>query len=199
MATDRNPPARGRRPGENTTRRRILDTAREHFADRGFGATTIRGVAAAAEVDPALVLQFFGSKNHLFAAALEIPEYAMAHLDAAFDGPSDSRGQRLVRTFLELWEDDPSTSGPLVAMVRGAVVNDQAREQLREFIQDRLAEGPAGRGSDTAVRRAAVASSMLVGLVMARRIIGVPQLVAAEREELVALAAPAIQHVLDGG
>ncbi len=45
----------------------ILDAARELFAADGFERTTIRGVAARAGIDPALVMQHFGSKERLFA------------------------------------------------------------------------------------------------------------------------------------
>ena len=83
-----------------------------------------------------------------------------------------------------------------MAMLRGAIVNDQASDQLREFIQSRLLQGTSERTDADAALRAGLASSMLVGVVTGRRIIGVPTLVAADREELVATLAPAIQQIL---
>ena len=62
------PPTRGaRHPGA------ILAAARTSFADKGFAGTTIRGVAATAGVDAALVHHYFGTKDDLFLAALELP------------------------------------------------------------------------------------------------------------------------------
>jgi len=84
-----------------------------------------------------------------------------------------------------------------MAMLRGAIVNDGARAQLRDFIQSRLLHGTSGRADDAALR-AGLASSMLVGVVTSRQIIGVPVLVAADREKLVATVAPAIQLILVG-
>jgi hypothetical protein len=52
---------------------RILDAARQEFGDRGFEATTVRGVARRAGVDPSLVLQHYGSKSALFTAAIQLP------------------------------------------------------------------------------------------------------------------------------
>ncbi|CUR61447.1 hypothetical protein NOCA1240550 [metagenome] len=65
--------SRGRRPGAPDTRAQVLDAARTSFAEKGFRATTIRAVAATAGVDPALVHHYFGTKDNLFLAALEMP------------------------------------------------------------------------------------------------------------------------------
>ena len=84
-----------------------------------------------------------------------------------------------------------------MAMLRGAVTSDHARAQLRDFIQSRLVHGTEGRGSDEAALRAGLAAAMLVGIVTSRQIIGVPALVAADTEQLVATVAPAIQEILN--
>jgi AcrR family transcriptional regulator len=187
---------RGRRPGTSTTRQAILDAARARFASNGFAATTIRLVAADAGVDAALVMQFFRSKDELFAAVMSISPDALARLSGAFDGPDEHLGERVVRAFLDVWEGAPRSSEPLMAMLRGAIVNEQANTQLREFIQARLLDAVGSRVMDDAVLRTGLASSMLVGLVVGRRIVGVPALANADTEKLVALAAPAIQSVL---
>lgn len=189
-------PRRGRRPGSTSTRQHVLDAARARFASDGFAATTIRLVAADAAVDASQVMQFFRSKEDLFAAAMAIPAEALTLFDTAFDGPDEHLGERVVRAFLAAWEGSPELSDPLMAMLRGAVVNEQACERLREFIQARLLTGtPIGAAADAALR-SGLASAMLVGLVTSRRIIGVPMLVAADTEQLVRILGPAIQQVL---
>jgi AcrR family transcriptional regulator len=192
------PARRGRRPGPSTSRQAILDAARARFAADGFAATTIRRVAADAGVDAALVMQFFKSKNDLFGAVMSISPNALARIGSAFEGPDEHLGERVVRAFLEVWEGAPADSDPLMAMLRGAIVNDQANEQLREFIQARLLDGIRSRSEDheDAVLRAGLASSMLVGIVVGRRIVRVPILANADRETLISLVAPAIQSVL---
>lgn len=188
---------RGRRPGTSTTRQSILDAARSRFASDGFAATTIRQVASDAGVDAALVMQFFRSKDELFAAVMSISPDTLARLTSAFDGPHERLGERVVRAFLDVWVGAPADSEPLMAMLRGAVVNEQANTQLREFIQARLLNAAAaGAIDDDAVLRAGLASSMLVGLVMGRQVVGVPVLVNADTATLVGLVAPAIQSVL---
>lgn len=187
---------RGRRPGPTSTRQTVLEAARARFAGDGFAATTIRLVAADAQVDASQVMQFYGSKEGLFAAVMEIPSSALEQFSTAFHGADDQLGERVVRAYLGAWEGGPAVSDPLMAMLRGAIANDGAREQLRDFIQSRLLEGTRGAGDADAALRAGLASSMLVGVIMNRRIIGVPTLAAAETEDLVAAIAPAIQAVL---
>lgn len=192
---------RGRRPGPSATRAAILDAARARFAGDGFAGTTIRRVADDAGVDASLVMQFFGSKNQLFAAVMSLSPDALQRFDTAYDGPQEGLGERVVRAYLGLWEGAPEHSEPLMAMLRGAIVNEQASEQLREFIQARLLAAARSRTADTndAALRAGLASSMLVGVVVGRRIVGVPILAEADTEALVALVAPAIQSVLTSG
>lgn len=200
MTAHTSPPTaarRGRRPGTNTTRQAILAAARARFAADGFTTTTIRRVAADAGVDASLVMQFFRSKNELFAAVMSIPTEALTRFSAAFEGADDGLGERVVRAFLDVWEDDARSSEPLMAMLRGAIANDRANGQLREFLQERLlVDAIASRTVADATLRAGIVSSMLVGLVVGRGIVGVPTLTGVERETLVALVGPAVQSVL---
>ena len=187
---------RGRRPGPGSTRQAVLDAARARFASDGFAATTMRLVAADAQVDVSQVMQFFRSKDELFAAVMAVPASALQRFNTLYEGPDEHLGERVVQAFLTAWEGEPEESAPLMATLRGAMVNDQARDQLRDFIQARLLAGTSERlGSDAALR-IGLATSLLIGMVVSRRIIGVPVLVAAEPEELVKLVAPAIQRIL---
>ncbi|MCZ2404845.1 TetR family transcriptional regulator [Paenarthrobacter sp. Z7-10] len=188
--------ARGRRPGPGSTRQAVIDAARTRFAADGFTATTIRLIAADAEVDASQVMQFFGSKDELFAAVMAIPSSALELFSTAFEGPDEHLGERVVRAHLRAWEGAPKDSEPLMAMLRGAIVNEKASAQLADFIQSRLLDGTRGNAGADAALRAGLASSMLVGIVTSRNIIGVPTLVAADTEDLVAVLAPAIQQIL---
>ncbi|HEY0238469.1 MAG TPA: TetR family transcriptional regulator [Friedmanniella sp.] len=189
-------PRVGRRGGTGSTRGVVLDAARARFASDGFAATTIRRVAADAGVDPSQVMQFFGSKDELFAAVMEVPASALERFATVFEGPDEHLGERVVRAHLQAWESG-AESDALMATLRSAVGHDQANAQLRDFVQSRLLHGMRGRGDD-AVLRAGLASAMLVGVVTGRRILGVPVLVDADTDTLVATLAPAIQQLLGG-
>jgi AcrR family transcriptional regulator len=188
-------PRAGRRPGTASTRHTVLSAARARFASDGFAATTIRLIAADAGVDPSQVMQFFGSKDELFAAVMEIPSSALHRFATAFEGPDEHVGERVVRAYLEAWDGAPEESEPLMAMLRSAIVNERASTQLREFIQSRLMHGMRGRG-DAATLRAGLAAAMLIGIITSRRIIGVPVLASADTDTLVTTVGPAIQQLL---
>lgn len=190
---------RGRRPGPGSSRNAVLDAAQARFANYGYARTTIRLVAADAGVDVAQVMQFFRSKDELFAAVMAIPASALERFGTLYDGPDDCIGERVVQAFLAAWEGNPEESAPLMATLRGAFVNDQARNQLRGFIQSRLLAGTRQCVDPQAKLRAGVAASLLIGMVISRRVIGVPVLAAAEPEALAAVIAPAIQQILVPG
>ena len=85
----------GRRPGDSGTREAILAAAREAFAADGYERATMRGVARAAGVDPALVSHYFGSKQGLFEAAMRPPFDPAEALPRVLAGDPAGAGLRL--------------------------------------------------------------------------------------------------------
>ncbi len=188
----------GRRPGASSSRQTILDAARSRFARDGYAGSTIRKIADDAAVDASLVMQFFGTKEQLFAAVMSITPGALARMAEAFDGPTDTLGERVTRAYLGVWEGDPRDSEPLLAMLRAAISNEQASAQVREFVQERLLDARGSRlNNDTDMTlRAGIAASMLVGVIVGRRIVQVPALVNEDLEALIARIAPGIHAIL---
>jgi AcrR family transcriptional regulator len=188
----------GRRPGSSDTRERILGAARASFGERGLEATTIRDVARRAGVDPALVHHYFGSKQQLFVAAMELPIDFATVLPRLLGGSRDELGERFVGFLLDLWET--AAMRPLMlGVIRSATTDPVAAGLLRR----NLAEGPllALAGSidrPDAPLRAALAGSQLVGLMMARYVVGVEPLASAQRETIIRTIGPTIQRYLAG-
>jgi len=190
---------RGRRPGPSTTREAILAAGRERFAEQGYERVRMRDVAMDAGVDVALVTYHFGSKDGLFAAALEMPE-PMAELMAEVlgDGTADDFAERFLRRVIEVW-DDERTGGALVALVRSAMSHPPAAERLRAFVQAELLARIADRlEAPDADKRAALFGSQLVGLLLYRHVLHVEPVASMAPEELVRRAAPALQRHLTG-
>jgi AcrR family transcriptional regulator len=188
----------GRRPGLSGTREAILDAARRAFAEHGYQRATIRGVAELAGVDPALVHHYFGTKQGLFVAAVQLPVNPVEQLSALLADDPELVGQRMIGVFLSVW-DLAANNSPLLALVRSAVSDEQAAAMLREFITEevlgRIAEG---LGSPDAKLRATLVGSQLVGLMMARYIIRVEPLASAPPALVAAAIGPTLQRYLTG-
>jgi AcrR family transcriptional regulator len=188
----------GRRPGVSGTREAILDAARRAFAEQGYQQATIRGVAELAGVDPALVHHYFGTKQDLFVAAVQLPVNPIGQLTAVLAEDPDQVGERLVEVFLSIW-DHAADRSPLLAVIRSAVGDERAAAMLREFITEELLGQIAGRlGRPDARLRATLAGSQLIGLAMARYIIRVEPLASAPAAQVVAAVGPTVQRYLTG-
>ncbi len=185
----------GRRAGPTESRGEILAAARRLFAERGYDATTVRAIAQEAEVDAALVHHFFGTKERVFVAALELPIQPAELLPQLVGGPRDEVGERFARLFLALWRD-PATRSPLLALIRSATTNRQVAAMVRQFITAAML-GPLAGALGVPRLRIVTAASQLVGLVMLRYVIEVEPLASADEEEIVRLIAPVIQRHLD--
>jgi AcrR family transcriptional regulator len=190
--------AAARPVGPTATRKVILDAARARFARDGFTSSTIRKIAGDAGVDASLVMQYFGSKDELFASVMNLGPNTMSRVSDAFEGPDASLGERVTRAFLEVWDGDPQVSEPLQALLRAAIGNAQATVQLRGLIQKRVIDDLSPRLRDSAdmSTRIEIACSMLVGVVVGRQLVGIEALTRQDREVLVAYIAPSIQALL---
>ncbi|MFF4714811.1 TetR family transcriptional regulator [Streptomyces eurythermus] len=187
---------RGRPPRTESagTRDRILAAAREEFSARGYEKTSVRGIAKAAGVDPALVHHYFGTKEQVFEAAIEVAfAPALDAPDAVAEGPADGVGERLTRFVLGIWED-PATRAPLLAVVRSAVDNDTAAAVLRRLVAAQLMRRIAARLElPDAELRAELAAAQLVGCAMLRYVIRLEPLASADLEQIIARVAPVVQ------
>jgi AcrR family transcriptional regulator len=176
------------------TRAAILDAARTAFAARGYTASSLRQVASVAEVDPALVLHYFGSKRDLFAAAIGLAEGVDTLIDSLLTGPVAGLGERLVRFYLQLID---SPTSPVVALLRSAASDDEAARMVREFIGTEV----IGRIVEVlavpdAALRGTLVGTQLVGMAVLRRVVRVEPLASADHDLVVAWLAPTVQRYL---
>jgi AcrR family transcriptional regulator len=189
---------RGRRPGPSETREEIAQAARRQFSELGFDRTTIRSVAAEAGVDPSLVLHYFGSKHRLFLDAVGLPFDVADLVQQLHAGPRSKVGERVARFALTVLED-PDAQARWTGMIRAAASDPDAADMLRSVLTRRIFEPLAeALGSDDAQLRANLASSQMVGLVMARHILKIEPLASAPAETVASAIAPTIQRYLVG-
>ena len=177
----------------------MLAAARTAFAERGFDGATIRAIAGAARVDPALVHHYFGNKDKLFLAAVHAPVDPAALLPQALAGGRDELGANIVRTFLGVW-DGPARPAAL-ALVRSAVGNEWTAKLLREFLVSHVLRRVLGTldvPQEERDARGALVASQLIGVVMARYVLRLEPLASASHDSLVASLGPTLQRYLTG-
>ena len=187
---------RGRRAGRPDTRGQVLTAARRQFLADGYRAVTMRGVAAEAGVDAALVTYYFGSKKNLFAAAVTASANPADTIARAVDGDLSGLPERVLRDLVALW-DDPVAGAPLLAML-GAIHGDaEVADLFREMLERELLARIAGRlrGPDASVRAAAFCTQV-AGVVVTRYVLRLRAVTAMSPDELVRTFAPALRATL---
>ncbi|WP_326736920.1 TetR/AcrR family transcriptional regulator [Streptomyces sp. NBC_01022] len=195
-------PRRRGRPSRTTAtagpdaRTRILEAARTEFADRGYDKTSVRGIAKAAGVDPALVHHYFGTKDEVFAAAIELSFEPALVIPAILGSDKEGLGERLARYFIAVWEN-PVSRTPLLAVLRSALTNEAAANVLRGFVLRRLL-GRIAEQLDVPdpTFRAELAASHMVGIAMLRYVLRAEPLASAAPEKIIAMVAPTLQRYL---
>jgi AcrR family transcriptional regulator len=185
----------GRRPGTSGSRERILAAARAAFAEGGFEGATIRGIARSAAVDPALVHHYFGTKEQLFVASIELPFDPSGLVDAITEGGVDGVGERIARFALGVWAE-PQARAVLVGVFRSAARDERAAATLRGLLERTLLPAVRALELDQPELRAAMAWSQLVGLFLGRYVLRVTPLVTVSGEDLVAVMAPILQRTV---
>jgi AcrR family transcriptional regulator len=181
-------------PKSIRTREAIEAAARELFAANGFDRTTVRDIGARAGIDPSMIIRYFGSKDSLF-ARVATPDLQLASIEIA--DPAKT-GESIVRHFLEIWEGEKGGGGMRV-LLRSAASNEEAAERMRAIFASQVfpaivAAGPA----ETAVMRAGLVATQLIGLAMTRYVLGVPPVVAMPKDFIVRTIGETTQRYATG-
>lgn len=182
----------GRPRGKADTRNVILAAARRLFADAGYDQTSVREVAAAAGVDPAMIRHYFGSKAELFRATMGWPFRPDQIASQVLGGERDEIGERLTRVFFEAWEQQDSRA-PLLAILRGAATHVESANLVRQFIHGQVySHIAASLDEPDAELRIDLAMAQLLGIAYLRHILQVEPIASTPVEELIKQVAPAI-------
>ncbi|MGH8861902.1 MAG: TetR family transcriptional regulator [Jatrophihabitantaceae bacterium] len=186
----------GRRPGPTTTGDDVLRAARTLFAERGYHATTVRAIAAAARVTPAMVHHFFRSKHAVFLASIRMPLDPAQLLSGMLSGPREQFPERLVRTFVGVWRSE--VTGPsLRSVLRSAITDDEQAAAMRAFAST-VVIPRAAAGLDVAPERIVAALSIMIGQAVARTMIAFEALADLDDDQVVELYVPAVRAALFG-
>lgn len=175
------------------TRGAIKAAARDRFAADGYEKTTIRAVAIAAGVDPALVMRYFGNKEGLLAAAADF-DLRMPDLSAA---PPDTIGTRMAEHFLDRWEQDES----FTALLHAAVTHQVARDRLLEVIfasEVSVATARLAAHQESVPARVGLVASQVLGTALCRYVLRLPPVVDMPRDDLIIWLGGTLQRYLTG-
>src|SRR6266545_1932226 len=130
----------------DATRAEILRAAQSRFAHDGYQKATIRAIAADAGIDPSMVMRYYGSKERLFAAAvdldLRLPDFTSI--------PRRQLGATLVRHFLDRWETDPAGDA-LLMLLRSAATDETAARRLYGIFRQQLVPAVAALSPEAVV------------------------------------------------
>ena len=175
-------------------REAILAAARARFTEQGYDRTTIRQVANDADIDPSMVMRYYGNKDGLFAAAVDI-DLRLPDLTAF---PRNQVAGILAKHFVTMWGGDHG--GPLSILLRSAVTHEEAADRLRSVFAGQVAtmvRRLLGEGPETDVR-AGLLSTQLLGVALTRYVLRLPPVLAMSDDEVVAITAEFIDRILGG-
>jgi AcrR family transcriptional regulator len=177
------------RRSSGETKAVILAAARERFAESGFEKATIRAIAADANIDPSMVMRYFGNKDQLFAAAAD---FDLAIPDLSDVGPG-RLGARLVKHFVDRWERDEA----LIVLLRSSGTNAEAADRMREIFSTQLLPVIAKVNPVEPQRRAGLIATQVLGLALCRYVLRLPPVVGMSHDEIVSWLGPTVQRYLE--
>ena len=176
----------------DTTRAAKLDAARRHFAREGFAKATIRAIAGDAGIDPSMVMRYYGSKDGLFDAALDV-DLGLPDLAAVAE---DALGEAVARRFLELWETPPGNE-LLLALLRSSVSYEAVVQRFQQVFAGQLMPMVMRIGDPAdAPRRAGLVVTQILGLALCRYVLRLEPVVALSREQIVTTVGATVQRYL---
>ncbi len=196
--TDTPAKPRGRRPGRADTRGSICRAALSLFSTLGYDKVSLRAIARAADVDPALIHHYFASKSDLFAeTVLDLPLDADRLVAEVLAGPRDRIGPAAVAAFLAAYDGPDGGRERFTAMLRSAVADDLPQRPLSEFMSKEVFGAIAEQlGRSDFKLRGQLAVSLVLGMALSRYVLRLPALTSADDTVLIESLGRAMQELL---
>ena len=176
-------------------RGQILAATRRAFSRHGFRGATLRGIAGEVGVDVALIAHYFGNKQGLFEAAMQMPDAARRIIEDALRAPEGQEGDVLARGYLGLWESEESAAA-MNAVVLASLTDEAVLADAQTVLAGDLTPEELGRFTAGRRRGVHMAMAALFGVASSRYIMKTPALVEQPFEEVVRRAGRAVQACL---
>jgi AcrR family transcriptional regulator len=151
------------------TREAILQSAAAAFSRHGYDGIGVREIAQTAGVTAVLVNRYFGSKEELFAATVELAFENISFLQGEFTEFAD----RLTAAIMTKKTGTPARPYDGFLLLLRSAPNPRAAEIMRDCIAHRI-EGPmkSQLQGPRAGERAAMIIALMAGFLLMRRVIG---------------------------
>lgn len=174
------------------TKASILHVASNQFAEFGYDGTTVRGIAKSAEIDPALIIRYFGSKDALFALAAKVELIDLDTMNVA-DGPI---GEQAIRYFFRMWEGEAAITA-LPVLLRSAASNPLAADRMRTLFDDQVVSMLSLlSGERVTPTQAGLVASQMLGFAYCRYILCIPAIADMNEEQVVTALSETIERYL---
>ena len=176
------------------TRANILAVARSTFREHGYDGSSVRMIAGAANIDPAMIIRYFGSKDALFLEAVDID----LDLPDLTTTAKSRRGEALVEHFVRRWEGGGDDE-VLITLLRSAATNELAADRLRQVFASQVRRTVGGVVDRAELeRRAALVATEMLGLALTRYVLRLPVVARQSARAIVRDHAPSVQRHLHG-
>lgn len=171
------------------TREAIREAAKRLFTEQGLDATGVRDIAAAAGVNPALVIRYFGSKTALF---VEVVSPSEATSDV-FATPIERIGHAVAKWAFQARQ---GSLDPLAALL-GASQNPDVRARIGQYLFTGLTNRLLTElHTPDAELRAHLFATQLLGLLVMLALNLDPRLADIPEDDLICIYGDALQNVL---
>lgn len=141
---------------------------------------------------------FFGSKRELFDEVIHLSSDSPALTARLLDGDSRRVGERLARLVIEALDEEDRRQR-IVGTIRTAAVEAGTARMIGDKFATELLEPVVSQlGAGQAPLRAALVMSQILGVSLARHVVGLEDLASASQDELVAAVAPTLQRYMVG-
>lgn len=187
----------GRRSGSEDTKQAIIEAAQNHFALHGIDGASLRTIADTAEVDPALIVHYFRSKQRLYVESMMPLFDGPAVLNKAIEGKDSEIGIRLATAIISVMSE-PNTQKLLLGALRSASSDEAASEMLRKFVENNLVKVICKKmPQPDAELKANLLCAQIVGILVTRYIIKIEPLASVSNQGLAVVLSNLIQELFE--
>ncbi|MFE5089854.1 TetR/AcrR family transcriptional regulator [Streptomyces sp. NPDC056638] len=184
------PPSGERRRDAAATRRRLLEAARDLFAERGYEGTTVRSIAERAGANQALLFRYFGSKQGLLTEVL-----AQGGLEQLRATPPEELFEAALRSMLTRSAAGGAGDRSLEVYLRSIGRGDEAAGTLRELGEEYQSVLAGLSGTEDGALRADLAMAWLLGIGLMRTVVAREPLAGADPDDVCRLVLGTLRHL----